>query len=135
MDLLQAPFNVLDHRLETSGWMQRLHDSGVELHVRSVFLQGLLLMAPNLRPRKFKRWNKIWDEWHDWLEQNETSALKTCLHYALSRPQIKHVLVGVDNQMQLQEILKCLDDRELIPPMSFSSEDPELLNPSKWNLL
>ena len=66
MDLLQAPFNVLDHRLETSGWMQRLHDSGVELHVRSVFLQGLLLMAPNLRPRKFKRWNKIWDVVDHW---------------------------------------------------------------------
>ena len=43
-DLVQAPFNILDRRLATSGWLAKLAAMGTEVHVRSVFLQGLLLM-------------------------------------------------------------------------------------------
>src|SRR3989338_1375415 len=42
-DLVQAPFNLVDCRLHTSGWLKRLKDEGVEIHTRSAFLQGLLL--------------------------------------------------------------------------------------------
>ena len=39
--------NIIDRRLELSGWLERLSDEGVEVHARSVFLQGLLLMPLN----------------------------------------------------------------------------------------
>ncbi len=55
-DLVQAPFNVIDRRLATSGWLKRLHQAGIEVHVRSVFLQGLLLMDTANRPVSFNRW-------------------------------------------------------------------------------
>src|SRR5581483_2256099 len=45
-DLVQAPFNLVDRRLHTTGWLQRLKEDGVEIHTRSAFLQGLLLMSP-----------------------------------------------------------------------------------------
>ena len=51
-DLVQAPFNILDSRLVQTGWLSRLRRGGTELHVRSVFLQGLLLMRPTDRPLK-----------------------------------------------------------------------------------
>lgn len=47
IDLVQAPLNLIDRRLENSGWLSRLHQEGVEVHTRSAFLQGLLLV-----PRK-----------------------------------------------------------------------------------
>ena len=43
-DIIQAPLNIVDRRLETSGWLSRLNKFGVEVHTRSTFLQGLLLM-------------------------------------------------------------------------------------------
>ena len=55
-DLLQAPFNILDRRLAAEGWMSKLKMLGIEVHVRSIFLQGLLLMQPAQRPAKFARW-------------------------------------------------------------------------------
>jgi len=55
-DLVQAPFNLVDRRLYSTGWLRRLNDDGVEMHARSVFLQGLLLMAQADIPDKFLQW-------------------------------------------------------------------------------
>ncbi len=63
LDLVQAPFNVVDRRLETSGWLARLRSGGTEVHVRSAFLQGFLLMPPAERPAHFARWNTLWATW------------------------------------------------------------------------
>jgi len=135
MDLIQAPFNVLDRRLEASGWLDRLYDSGVDVFVRSVFLQGLLLTSPDQRPKQFRRWDVLWNEWDKWLEDRRTTALSACLRCVLNRPKIKHTIIGVDSLAQLQGILSTLDEEGPMPPSSFSTEDAELLNPSRWNTL
>ena len=43
LDLVQAPFNIIDRRLEDEGWLDVLYDLNIEVHTRSSFLQGLLL--------------------------------------------------------------------------------------------
>ena len=59
IDLVQLPLNILDRRLIDSDILARLKNRGVEIHVRSVFLQGLLLMPKNQIPDKFVRWKPI----------------------------------------------------------------------------
>ena len=63
IDIVQAPLNILDQRLITSGWLTRLHSQDIEIHTRSAFLQGLLLMPRNKIPKIFDKWSKIWDQW------------------------------------------------------------------------
>lgn len=136
MDLVQTPFNVLDRRIKSSGWLDRLSESGQEIHVRSIFMQGLLLMSPEQRPAKFNRWNTLWDHWHTWLDEHLVSSLRTCLHFALSHPQIDRVVVGVDGVAHLQEILKHIDGNKCnVPPNTMLSDDIDLINPSRWNFL
>ena len=53
-----------------------LHDQGIEIHSRSVFLQGLLLMSEKDRPSIFTKWNKLWKVWHEWLNDNRLTALE-----------------------------------------------------------
>lgn len=134
-DLVQAPFNVLDRRLYMSGWMQRLEEMGTAIHVRSVFMQGLLLMTKNQRPEKFSRWGALWERWGQWLADNNQSALNACLGFAMSFPQIERVVVGVDSTEQLRTILNGEKASALLPPESLSSEDADLLNPSCWSQL
>ena len=43
---MQVPFSLLDQRLLQDGSLARLKDLGVEIHARSLFLQGLLFMEP-----------------------------------------------------------------------------------------
>lgn len=134
-DLVQCPFNILDRRMVDSGWLSRLQEMGTEVHVRSVFLQGLLLFSPAARPAKFARWNSLWCDWHRWLEQTAIGPLQACLGYVLSFPQIRNVVLGVDKESQLQEIIEVVGRTMPEVPASLQSGDPSLINPSRWNEL
>ena len=131
-DLVQAPFNVIDRRLIESGWMRKLSEQGVELHVRSVFLQGLLLMSKKDRPAKFDRWNKLWKKWEDWLVASKLTATEACIRYVSSFPEISQVIVGVDSRQQLSEIMAASNGSMPELPSHISSNVLELLNPACW---
>lgn len=135
VDLVQAPFNVFDRRLVSSGWLARLHSSGVEIHVRSIFLQGLLLMPAERRPAAFARWAELWARWDNWLAQTGTSALTACLAFALSHPEIDRLVIGVDTAQQFDEIMSSARHSMPVPPAHLACEDLELINPSLWTPL
>lgn len=135
-DIVQAPFNPIDRRLVSSGWLQNLSTQGVEIHCRSCFLQGLLLMPRAEIPRKFEVWSSIWDEWHHWLEFNSISAIEACLSFIGSYEKISHAVVGVDNLDHLKEIVSAYIRPikvDIFPELSGS--DDVLINPSKWHSL
>lgn len=134
LDLVQAPFNVLDRRLASSGWLARLHRAGIEVHIRSVFLQGLLLMDRLKRPAAFDKWSPLWDAWHRWLDERALTPLQGCIGLALSRPEIARVIVGVDSVVHLREIVNATQRSAVAVPDALSSEDPLLLNPANWPL-
>ncbi len=134
-DLVQAPFNVVDRRLFSTGWIQRLKDSGVEIHTRSTFLQGLLLMNRSAIPPKFLSCNGILKKWHDWLDENNISALQASLAFPLSFTQIDRVVVGVDSQSQLLQVISAENDLKNIEIPNLTSEDENLINPTNWSNL
>ena len=135
-DLVQAPFNVLDQGLLISGWMDRMVSEGTELHVRSLFLQGLLLMPANARPEKFLRWANIWKVWDEWLIESRLTSLQACLRYALSFEQVSKVVVGVDSIQQLAQIIDASrGDLDISIPSTLITDEAGLINPSRWNEL
>ena len=131
-DLVQAPFNGFDQRLVTSGWLARLQQDGVEVHGRSLFLQGLLLMPPEQRPLKFRRWQPLWDAWDSWLAETQISPLQACLGCAWHQTSLDRLVVGVDSLSHLQEILAVLGDSLPLWPDHISSNDMDLVNPARW---
>ncbi len=130
-DLVQAPFNVIDRRLLTSGWLSRLHQAGTEVHVRSVFLQGLLLMDPVERPDYFAQWSPLWMQWSRWLNRTSLTPVQACLAFAMSHSEISRVVVGVDRLTQLLEIAEATKIMTT-HPQSLMSDDVNLINPSLW---
>lgn len=134
-DLVQAPFNLVDRRLCTTGWLQRLKAEEIEIHTRSAFLQGLLLMSPATIPSKFSLWSDLWSKWHDWLGHHTASAVQACLAYPLSFPEIDRVVVGADSVSQLQQIIDAASSAAPIdlPDLYCSAEN--LINPSRWSQL
>ena len=131
-DLVQAPFNLLDQRLSSSGWLDRLKEKGVEIHTRSAFLQGLLLMPRAFIPSKFERWSGLWDCWHQWLQTSNSTALQACLAFPLSFEQIDRVVVGADSAKQFRQILQVLAAplSQELPDLRCDSED--LISPAIW---
>lgn len=135
-DLVQAPLNILDRRLVHTGWARRMKRQGVELHVRSAFLQGLLLMPASRRPAKFERWQSLWSEWTRWLNETNLTPLEACLRYVLSVAEVDKVVIGVNSVAQLREILAAAEGRSLTSlPQWPQPVDVELVNPNRWNQL
>lgn len=135
LDLVQAPFNIVDRRLATSGWLERLDRSGTEVYIRSIFLQGLLLMDPLKRPSAFRRWQRLWDRWDQWLDEEALTPLQACVAFAMSRPEVDRAVIGVNDLDQLKEILGCVATDLVEPPAALISKDLELINPSCWKSL
>lgn len=135
LDLVQAPLNILDRALVESGWASKLQSAGVEVHTRSAFLQGLLLMPPHQRPAKFKRWAKVWHVWDRWLEQEGLTPLEACLRYLTHVPTIDRVVVGVDTAAQLNQIIEAAEGEWDSLPEFDTLEDPRVINPASWNQL
>ena len=135
LDIVQLSLNPFDQRIILSGWADRLKALGIELHVRSIFLQGLLLMQQKKRPKQFDRWSPLWKRWHEWLLDVNITPLQACLGFATSFPQIDRILVGVENKNQLLEIIDGIQKTAIEIPNEFRSDDLDLINPAKWPLL
>lgn len=134
-DLVQAPLNLMDRRLQHSGWLDRLKQMDIEIHTRSAFLQGLLLMPRSSVPLKFAPWAELFSAWHNWLEFHETDAVQACLAYPMSCPEVDRVVVGVDRLKQFQEIIFASQNEFNLVAPDLTCDDEGLINPAYWSSL
>ena len=130
-DLIQVPFNVFDNRLIVGGQLKRLKNKGIEVHARSVFLQGLLLDFNSLGGY-FSNWKKKFDDYQKIVKDSELSLLEYALNFALNVEEIDRVLVGVNNQKQLTDIVKASQKKINNSLLPFPINDLNLINPSLW---
>ena len=133
VDIIQAPLNLLDRRLIDSGWLSKLKINGVEIHSRSTFLQGLLLMSKQDIPSSFNHSKKIFEKWFEFINKNNISQLSACLSFVRSINEIDKILIGVQNSTQLMEIIntKTFDMKSLNTEF-MNSKKLNLIDPSKW---
>jgi len=134
-DIVQVAMNIIDRRLLNSGWMDKLSHKGVEIHIRSAFLQGLLLMDYHDRPEKFKKWNSLWNHFQLWLKEVNLTPLQACLGFLDQFQSVNKVIIGVDNLDQLKEILIASKRNAIKVPDEIQSDDLELINPFRWESL
>lgn len=135
LNIVQAPMNILDRRLYSSGWLDRLKRLGVEVHVRSVFLQGLLLMKPESRPDYFRWWNLIMQDYDGWLSKSKIPPIEACIGFVKQFDSVDKIIVGVVSSTHLDGICKAVSRNNVITvPSNIQSGDINLINPSKWIL-
>lgn len=133
LDLIQAPFNLLDRRLEKSGWLQRLHDQGVIVHTRSVFLQGLLLAKPSQLPERIADWPKDLVRVHEYFQTEGLDSITACLSLASNDPRIDGLIVGVESASQLEQVAFAFTkSRGLDLDRDFATTNLELIDPRRW---
>lgn len=128
-DLIQVPFNIFDKKFLP--YMKQLHENGVEIHVRSTFLQGLFFKDRNALPVKLQPMKKYLLQLDEFSKKSGLSISEIALNYNLQNPYIDGVLIGVDNVEQLQTNLKSVKDTPI--DIEIEVKEQELLNPVNWN--
>lgn len=135
VELMQLPVNVLDQRLIASGHLAALKRAGMEIHSRSAFLQGLLLMAPENLPAYFSPIRDHLSGYRGHLERLGLTPLQAALGFALGLPELDHVILGVNTAAQLQEALVAQSAQVDPSAMTqFALTDMAMLDPSRWHL-
>ena len=134
IDLAQVPFNILDQRMLRGGQLRRLEENRVEIHSRSVFLQGLLMADPDGLPSSLNRARPALETLQNRFGGAKHLIMKAALDFALSRQEIDCIVVGVTSYGEFNEILELLDQpRETVPDCaSLASNDIEIIDPTRW---
>ena len=132
-DIVQAPASLLDQRLIVSGALAELAEMGVEVHLRSIFLQGLLFLPPDRVPGPLQSASRRLSRVRRMIAEGKSDPLQAALGFALSRKEATSVIVGVTTAAELQAILAAA----VSPPPDLdwddmAIDDPVALDPAKW---
>lgn len=130
LDIVQLPWNAVDGRIGPPR-LAALAAQGIELHARSVFLQGLLLAPPGRAAGISPQAAALIGRWRDAVAASGAEPLAAALGTAIGRPEIGTVLVGVTRPEELAGIIRAAAAAP--PPVApVQSTDDLVLNPALW---
>jgi aryl-alcohol dehydrogenase-like predicted oxidoreductase len=104
-DIVQVPLSLLDQRLIVSGALAELAATGVEVHLRSIFVQGLMFLPGHDLPVEARDLAPGLSRLRRLVAEAGADPLRIALGFALSRPEAARVIVGVSSPRELRAIL------------------------------
>ena len=125
-DIMQAPASLLDQRLIVNGALAELAEMGVEVHLRSIFLQGLLFLPPDRAPTLPQQASRGLSRVRRMIAEGRSDPLQAALGFALARPEASAVIVGVTTAAELQAVVAAAAS----PPPDLDWNDMALDDPT-----
>ncbi len=132
IDIVQVPLNVFDQRLVKSGYLAGLKKRGVEIHVRSIFLQGLLLMPLDDVPAYFRPVYPKMAAYRSRLREHGLSPIAAAVNFARNVPEPDCFIIGVNDKRQLTENIAAWNAPVEFDYDDFAIEDENMVNPARW---
>lgn len=133
-DIVQIPYNILDRTFEP--YFKELKQRNIEIHTRSVFLQGLFFKSIGQLPEKLTPLAPYLNTMSEFCKEQNITMEELALNGVIHNPNIDGVLVGVDNVSQLKRNIHSIwkNEPEEIRPFvdSIIIKEKELLNPATW---
>ena len=135
-DIIQVPMNIFDRRFCNKAFVDYVRSNNIEVHVRSCFLQGLLINYKNIKKfKKFKKWNNLFKKLDIFCKKKLINRMEASILFIRNNHFIKYVVIGIENVDQLKMIHAILNCQLKISnfPKNIKSNNLELIDPRKWN--
>ena len=138
ISMVQLPASILDKRFADAGVFQLSEDTGKQIYIRSIFLQGLLLMNNEDLPAKMRFTVSILKRFEKLVKEAGISKQTFALEYIKqSYPEAK-IVFGVETLDQLKNNLNSWERKlplDLVNRIGeeFGYVDNRILNPSLWH--
>jgi aryl-alcohol dehydrogenase-like predicted oxidoreductase len=135
-DLVQVPFSLLDQRFLSSGLLSDLRARGVEVHARSIFLQGLLVNEARNLKGNMTVFAEPLQRFHDYCAAQGLSPLDACLHFVSDNKDIDGIVCGFNSVHELKQLIdaESKNYRVLTDLPDFRSVPEEMLKPYNWKV-
>lgn len=133
LDIIQCPISIIDQRLIRQGSLKKIKKYGLEIHARSVFLQGILVTKNIEKIYKNLNLKNLHYNWINWLKLNKINSLDACLNFVVNIPEVDKIIIGIDSFAHLQEILNYKN--LILPKLSddLLINDQNILQPNLWH--
>ena len=136
-DLIQIPYSIFDRRFEK--YFDILKKRRVEIHVRSVFLQGLVFLKPDDLQGNLLKAQKQINDLRKLSQDHNVSISAICLNFVLLNKCVDKVVIGIDNLDHLRKNMKSLALFNRINQLgqelnNLIIHDENILMPFKWHL-
>lgn len=136
IDIIQLPLNVLDQRLMQSGHLKKLKERQIEIHARSIFLQGLLLMDMTKLNTFFNPFVPHLQSYVNTITKLVLSPLQAAMLFVKQIKEIDRMIVGVTSEMEFNQII-CAYNNTPNAAIDFSfayADNEQYINPVNWRL-
>lgn len=137
VDFIQAPYSIFDHRMKKSGVLAAAEKSGCELHTRSAFIQGLILLNEDQVPPYLEKAKPVVRKIGRICKETGVSRIALAMGYVKRETAISHLVFGVDSLEQLKEDIQ-LFQQDLRPSLltemdqAFEGIEAGIVMPSLW---
>ncbi|MNB89827.1 General stress protein 69 [compost metagenome] len=138
VDIIQVPINIFDLRLINSGLLKDLKQHGVEIHARSVYLQGLILMSLEQLPTYLNEARTYLSELKELSITSGITCAQLALLFVRDLLEIDKMIIGCESINQLDENIDLMGYPKLDELVkseilrAFSVVPEYIVNPSKW---
>lgn len=134
-DFIQAPASIIDRRFLSPEITALLVQAKTALHVRSVFLQGALLMQPTALPAHLTELSPFLEKLSDFARQKSVPVISVLLLFLANRPEIDKIIVGVNSLDHLMPVLNAFQDAETMDFQDAPFDDSlnhQVMDPRNW---
>lgn len=128
VEMVQLPGSALDQRVASWPAVERDY----EISLRSIFLQGLLLMTSAQAKQRLPRAAPFVLRWLDWCQERRLTPVDGALSVAKGFAGVSYCLVGVDDIAQLREILAHWESATPIMAPELACADLSVIDPRQW---
>ena len=136
IDLVQVPFNIFDQRALRQGIFESARKKNKTIFVRSVYLQGLLLLDPEDLPRHMLFSKSALSLLRETARKGQLSPKVLALSYVVQNAGEALIVIGAEEPSQVTEnvdLLKKAQQVSLWDLAFLAQEDPKLINPAAWS--
>ena len=134
IDLIQVPFNIFDRRILDKKIQKIISKNKIEVHARSIFLQGLLLQDPSSRQKIIQKNQSLLNSWDKFNEYHQKKKIMNCIKFVSQFKKINKFVFGVDNLDQLKTIVSIIKeiDYNIKLHYNFKLKSKKIVDPRLW---
>lgn len=133
LDILQAPISLFDQTLIRSGALKTFQSKNIEVHARSIFLQGALFLDPQTLPSPLRGLKSRIEKLRAISSAEGVPLHCIGVNFLRSIIHVDYCIVGINTLNHLEQLGCC--KHALLPDMTdFHLESETLRNPSFWGI-
>jgi aryl-alcohol dehydrogenase-like predicted oxidoreductase len=130
----QIPENILDQRLKNSNEVMNLSRQGIKFEIRSVFLQGSLLINNNQLPSFLIKYKTYYENLVSTANNLKISVFDLALNYVMSIPWKSSIVVGVNNFDQFEKLTSYQYLNYNLEKLDRLKAPQDLSDPRNWKI-